>query len=400
MFVFCFEFTEILPVLGVLPRTDFVCCMIWREALRRKRVNNPLKPRLQDIAKAMGVSSATVSNALNGRKGVGEETAFRIRSVAREMGYVLEKPQAGIRRFIRLVVFKRHGLVVMDTQFFAELIEGIGRECRNNGFELVITHIHMEKDPNYKECVEDIRREDSAGILLLATEMYAEDLALFRDAQAPLLVLDSLFRHEDFNVVVMSNYEAGYIATDRLLRMGHTRVAHITSNVRFNNMHYRRQGYEAAMQENGLLVPEGSIWEVTPTLEGAYRDMRTALTAHTGEIPTAFFAANDIMAVGCVRALKEKGFRVPGHVSIIGMDDMDICQAVNPPLSTIRVFREEIGAIAVRRLIALMEEGASSAGQRCVQKIEVSVALVDRKSVLDVRANAGDAGSSFTGTCP
>ncbi len=342
-----------------------------------------MKVRVRDIAEAAGVSAATVSNALNGRKGVGEETTKRILSFAREMGYSLDKPQINEKRYIRLVVFKRHGLVLMDTQFFAEMIEGIEHECRANNLELMMTHIHMEKELDYLERIRAICQEECAGILLLATEMYSEDVELFNSTRSPLLVLDSLFRHTGFNIVVMNNYEAGYLATQRLIRMGHIHVGHITANVRFNNMRFRRMGYEAAMEENKLTVEKSLLWKVTPTLEGAYRDMRLLLDELKDPLPTAFFVANDIMAVGCVRALKEKGFHIPNDVSIVGMDDMAICQVTNPPLSTIRVFREEIGVIAVRRLVAMMVEG----GDACVQKIEVSVILVDRNSIRDLRGN-------------
>ncbi len=342
-----------------------------------------MKPRISDVAKAAGVSAATVSNALNGRKGVGDETSRRVLSFARELGYSRDKSQSKMKQVIRLVIFKRHGLVVMDTQFFAEMIEGIERECRTNNLDLMVTHIHMEKDLDYLERIRDICQDECAGILLLATEMYSEDVKLFSQTKAPLLVLDSLFRHENFNIIVMNNYEAGFIATQRLLKMGHSNVGHITSNVRFNNMRYRRKGYEAAMAEKGHGTNELQIWKVTPTLEGAYRDMCDLISERNQELPTAFFAANDIMAVGCSRALKEKGYKIPNNVSIIGMDDMAICQITNPPLSTIRVFREEIGVLAVKRLVDMMKEDTNA----CIQKTEVSVMLVDRKSIWDLRDN-------------
>ncbi|MGN0970638.1 MAG: substrate-binding domain-containing protein, partial [Aristaeellaceae bacterium] len=119
------------------------------------------------------------------------------------------------------------------------------------------------------------------------------------------------------------------------------------------------------------------------TVEGAYRDMLDLLKKRREPLPTAFFIANDVMAVGCVRALKENGIHIPRDVSIIGMDDLDICQASNPPLSTIRVYREDISRIAIQRLIAMMDQNAP----RSVQKIEVSVRLMDRQSIRDLNGN-------------
>lgn len=342
-----------------------------------------MKVRVRDIAEKAGVCSATVSNTLNGRGGVGEETAHRILSIARELGYTREDQPQASRRYIRLVVYKRHGLVVMDTQFFAELIEGIERECHANGLELMITHIHMEKDADYLERIDAICLESCAGILLLATELYAEDVASFLHAKAPLVVLDSMFQHMELNTVVMNNFEAGYMATERMIKMGHAAIEHITSSVRFNNMRFRRRGYEAAMHDKGLAISSDAIWRVTPTLEGSYQDMRELLARRKASLPTAFFAANDIMAAGCMRAMTESGVRIPDDISIIGMDDLAICQISSPALSTIRVFKAELGIAAVRRLVEMMPAGSA----RPIYKTELSVLFVDRRSVRDLRDN-------------
>lgn len=340
-----------------------------------------MKVRVRDIAEKASVSAASVSNALNGKGGVSDETSKRIMSVAREMGYVFDKPATFGKEYVRLVSFKRHGLVVMDTQFFAEMMEALERQCHQEGYEMVVTHIHMEKDADYLERIRDICQEDCAGILLLATEMHSEDVELFAHTKAPLLVMDSLFRNKRVNCVVMNNYEAGYMATDRFIKMGHTRIEHITSSMRFNNMRYRRKGYEEAMADAKLSVGKDAIWRVTPTIEGAYRDMYALIPERINSMPTAFFAANDIIAAGCVRALKDRGLKIPAQVSIIGMDDLSICQITNPVLSTIRVFREDIARIAVKRLTDMMDETTS----RCVQKTEVGVELVERQSVADLR---------------
>lgn len=339
-----------------------------------------MKIRAKDIALKAGVSPASVSNVLNGKKGVGEATARRILQVARDLGYVSNKSASLSRDYVRLVSFKRHGLVVMDTQFFTEVMEALERQCHQAGFKMVISNIHMEKDADYLERIREICREDCAGILLLATEMYSEDVELFSNTKAPLVVLDSLFANKPFNCVMMNNQEAGYLATERLIRMGHTRIEHITSSVKFNNMEYRRIGFESAMADAMLPSSEESIWRVTPTLKGAYEDMIQLLSVREQDMPTAFFAGNDIMAAGCVRALKEKGFLLPQDISMIGMDDLAICQMTSPALSTVRVLREDIARTAVKRLMYLMEDNASTA----IEKTQVGIELVDRQSVTDL----------------
>jgi DNA-binding LacI/PurR family transcriptional regulator len=344
-----------------------------------------MKIRVRDIAAKAGVSPATVSNALNGRPGVSKENTRQIMKLAEEMGYVGSKTGKSVpeKSYVRLIMFKRHGLVVMDTQFFMELVESIERECQAQGHELIITHIHTQHDSDYKERIRTICADECAGILLLGTEMYTEDLELFAHCVSPLVAIDNLFRHEQVHAVVMNNYDAGYKATHALYASGHRRIGNITSIVEFSNMRYRRKGYEAAMREHDLPVEEDSIWRVTPTLDGAYRDMLALL--ESGRKPaTAYFAGNDIMAVGCVRALAERGYAVPADVSIIGMDDLSICQFCTPPLSTIRVFRQELGITAVRMLLAIVGKL-----NYCTIKTEMSVTLVERGSVAPPREREG-----------
>lgn len=337
-----------------------------------------MKVRVRDIAARAGVSPATVSNALNGRPGVSRENTRHILKLAEDMGYVGTKSNknAPEKSYVRLVMFKRHGLVLMDTQFFMELVESVERECQAQGHELMITHIHIAQDLDYRERIRAICAEECAGILLMGTEMYPEDLALFAHCASPLLALDNLFRHEQVHAVVMNNYDAGYQAANALFAAGHLRIGHITSIKEFSNMRYRRKGYEAAIAEHGLPTSdENNLWRVTPTLDGAYRDMRAMLDGGRTP-PTAFFAGNDIMAVGAIRALTEKGYGLPGDISMIGMDDLSICQFCTPPLSTIRVFRQEMGATAVRTLLNLVDKL-----HYCSLKTEMSVALVERGSV-------------------
>ncbi len=334
-----------------------------------------MKIRVRDIAAKAKVSPATVSNALNSKPGVSPKVADRIIRIATEMGYDPPKSKAEPeRKYIRMVVYKSHGLVVMDTQFFAELIESIQRECKSEGLELMITHLHA-KDEDLTARAQEIRNEDCMGILLLGTEMSTEELVLFTPCKSTLVVLDNLFRHEHVHSVVMNNYDAGFQATNALYEAGHRDIGHITSTVSFSNVRYRRKGYQASLEGNGLQVTPDSLWFVTPTLEGAYQDMLRLLESGR-KLPTAFFAGNDIMAVGCMRAMHDKGIRIPEDVSIIGMDDMALCLISTPPLSTVKVFRHEMGVAAVQTLLSVAARMKTG-----VLKTELSVDLVERASV-------------------
>lgn len=333
-----------------------------------------MKLTLKDIAERVNVSTATVSNALNGNAGVSQPVRDKIFAVAKDMGYIPPKPKKDALPFVRLILYKSNGKVVMDTLFFSELIEAIQSECQRVGLELMISHVNKYKDPDYMKQVQAYVNEKCAGILLLATEMSPEELTPFKHCQSPLVVLDNICRNEKLHAVVMNNFQAGFQATKALIEAGHRKIECITSSVPFSNMDFRVQGMNACMHEYHL-GESPRLWRVRPNINDAYEDMKK-LIRETDEMPIAFFACNDLMAIGCMRALQEAGYRIPDDVSIIGMDDTAVCLACTPALTTMKVFRREMGKIAIRTLLQIAEDV-----ERCAFKTLVDVELVPRQSV-------------------
>lgn len=331
-----------------------------------------MKATVKDIAKAANVSPATVSNSLNNRKGVSDEIKQIVLKAAKELGYT--KETATDRNAIRFVIFKRHGYVVTDTPFFSSLIEGIEKECRLQGYELLVSHISI-LDSDYLEAISSISSDHSVGLLLLATEMLQEDLELFGSYRYPLVLLDSCFRNSFFDSVLINNEDAAFRATNYLIENGHTNIGYLSSSIYINNFYYRSQGYYDALKENGLIAREEHCISLEPTMEGAYRDM-TAYLNENKNIPTAFFADNDTIAFGAMRAMKEKGIKIPNDVSIIGFDDLPFCEITSPRLTTVKVFKQEMGSIAVKKLMKKMDENDD-----LIQKIQINTELIIRDSV-------------------
>ena len=336
-----------------------------------------MKPTLRDIAERANVSPATVSNALNGRGGVSKTVQENILALAQEMGYQVGKETARTGRHVRLIVYKTHGKVIKYNQFFSEIMESIQLECYRSGLELLISHVSAQDRTDSADQVSWFRNEECAGMILLGTEMRAEELAPFMGARSPLVVLDNLFRLENVHAVAMDNWQAGYLAGKALMDAGLRDIHHITSTIPFNNMEERRRGLRDALEDQGLTLGEDRIWSVRTAMEEAYEDMR-ALLAKRGKPPEAFFAGNDSMAIGCMRALVEAGYSVPEDVSIIGMDDTSICLACTPQLSTIHVDTQELGRTTVRMLTSLSEEEGAAL---CPLKVTVGVRLVMRGTV-------------------
>lgn len=333
--------------------------------------------RIRDIAEALGVSPATVSNALGEKRGVSPQTVRRVRAKAEAMGYEFAQREGrSTLRAIRLLIVQRHGMVVRDTQFFAELIQGIEAACRARRLDLIVTRMQAADALLDPRALQSLAAEEGEALLLLATELSQEDLAPFLACGKPFLVLDNAFPAVEVSCVLMDNHRAGALAAQTLLDAGHHRCGVLSSRATLHNMEARVEGFRGGLATAGLL-PE-MVVSVEPTLEGAYADTLCLLESCPAcSLPTGFFACNDIIAAGALRALAQVGLRVPQAVSIVGMDDLDLCTLTNPPLTSIRVRREAMGTCAVNRLVALCREGEAFG----VQKTTLGVSLVARGSV-------------------
>ena len=330
-----------------------------------------MKVTVRDIAKAAGVSPATVSNAFSGNNRIGEETRLRVLEIARQMGY-RELNQTQLNRGIHFVIFRRHGRVVIDSPFFSELISGIESACRRLRYELTISYAY----PEDKMLIDQLLRETTRPLLLLATEMNTADIRPFLKVKAPLVVLDSRFMDISFSTVHIDNVKAGYIAGMHFIDMGHTEFGMITSAIPFNNVRDRRMGFELALRERGYVLSEDNVFALDPTVEGAYGDMFRILDERREKLPTAIFAFNDLVAAGAIRAMKQHGVRIPEDVSVIGMDNLPTVSMLNPALTSVNVPKYEMGRVAVEQLIRMAD-----GGDRTLVKTAVDVQLVERGSV-------------------
>ena len=161
-----------------------------------------------------------------------------------------------------------------------------------------------------------------------------------------------------------------------LIEQGHREIGYIRGAYRINGFKVRGQGYQSAMRKYKLEVKNHYIITLSTTLNGAYQDMLAYLDKEPG-LPTAFFVDNDMIALGAMKALQERGYKVPDDVSIIGFDDLPFSEISYPPLTTLRVPNKEMGRLAVRRLIDMIQ----NPGEVVVTKTEVCTKFIERQTV-------------------
>ena len=331
------------------------------------------KNRVKDIARLAGVSPGTVSNALNNRRGVSEKKRLEILRLAEETGYE-RTPCKRTDEALRFVIFKRHGNVVDDTPFFSQLIKGIESESRRHGYELLVTHVGL-RELTSRDALRGLVGDSCAGLLLLATEMQSADMDYFEQLGLPMVLIDNCFRDTRHNSVLINNADGSFRAVRHLIDMGHRDIGLLHGRDHINNFYYRRFGFYETLKVFGLTCAEHQEFSLTSTLDGAYRDM-CGVIASGFSLPTAFFAENDIISLGAVRALQESGIRVPQDISIIGFDDLPYCEISTPRLSTVRVRKREMGECAVKMLVNTLRNPLAP-----VLKNQICTELAARDSV-------------------
>lgn len=333
---------------------------------------------IRDIADAVGLSPSAVSIALNNKPGIGDEARQIILSAAADMGYSKKIKNPDYKNtdnsFISLFIYKKHGYVVSDTPFFSVLLESINASARKSGYTLQTEYIY--DDSNLENRLKKLHNSSCIGIILLATEMEFADLAPFSSSSIPLVILDSYFEGADYNYVVINNIQGAYLATQFLIDNGHTDIGYLHSSVHINNFSERYSGYLKAV--GTIPTAEAcreNIIRVAPTYEGAYNDM--ALYIKQGKyIPKALFADNDIIAISCMRALEDYGYKLPEDVSIVAFDNFPSSELLRPSLTTIDVSKSSMGSLAVDHLLNIVRKGFSGN-----VKISLSTTLVIRNSV-------------------
>jgi LacI family transcriptional regulator len=325
---------------------------------------------VKDIARQTGFSPATVSMVMNSRPGIGEDVRMKILGVAKELGYERQKRSFhGYPKNINMVMYKKHGNVVNDNPFFEELTQGIELSTRKINWNLLISYYYESQ--NHAEQINAINASPCRGIILLATEMCAEDLARFSSLSVPMVLLDNTFDDANLDSITINNIHGSMQAVKYLEKLGHRKIGHLKSSAGITNIIERCEGYFKGLSTPS---PEKYTVSIAPTSEKAYEDMQAYL-ASKPEIPSAFFADNDIIAISCIRALREAGYKIPENVSIVGFDDIPACEIIDPPLTSMRVSRQTMGALAVEQLFKRINKDTSEN-----VRIAVNTTLVSRSS--------------------
>ncbi len=309
---------------------------------------------MQDIAAELEISPAALSFVLNNKKGVSAATRAEATALLEHYGYTIKKgnpdpsePREKKSLSIRFLKYKNSAILVEENgNFVSSIIDSLEEECRRLGYKLVITSFGPK---DREEIYPMVSSDPMDGIIVLGTELDADDLPFFESLPVPVILVDTPAPGHSLNCVTMNNEEIAEKAVDYFYSLGHREIGYLHSSLNTGNFHARMQGYLSALNRLGLKQPENSIYSLTPSMTGSYQEMSRLLEDGTS-LPPAMLADNDMIALGCCRALKDKGHRLPDDCSIIGIDDISFSAICSPPLTSVRIPCKELGAQAVQLL--------------------------------------------------
>ena len=262
-------------------------------------------------------------------------------------------------------------VTVVSTAKKVVMIEAGANEVPNDKMFEAIQKAHEE---NQKQ-IELINNSGCSGVILLGTEMFLEDYRPFQSLHVPLVVLDSYYDELPFTTVLINNARGAFLATNYLVSEGHRNIGYLQSARAISNFEERADGFFRALRQNEIKKNMSYVFRVTPVQGVAYREFSRILDTHPA-LPTGFFADNDIIALDCIRALKEHGYRIPDDVSVVGFDDIPSCQLLEPPMTTTCVPKSFLGAQAMHQLLRLFADPILPP-----VKVEISTELVKRSTV-------------------
>lgn len=307
---------------------------------------------IKDIARAAKVSHSTVSRALRGSPLVNPETRELIRRIAAEKGY---SPSAVARS---LVTRRTNTIGVVVTSiadpFVGEVVSGIESQMLERGYSVILATCHAEPDREIR-AVRGFQERRVDGILVTASRVGALYRQMLEETHAPIVLINNQHAGEFAWHVSIDNPAGARLMTGHLIGLGHRRIGYIGDRFGLHSDDERLAGYRARLEEGRIPFAPELIAYGDGRAESGLEAMRQLLDLP--EPPTAVFCYNDMQAFGAMRAVRERGLRVPADISIGGFDDLFLASYSDPPLTTIRQPKQEMGCQAAAILLDLIAGG-------------------------------------------
>lgn len=321
---------------------------------------------IRDVAKRAGVSTATVSNALNGAHNVGAETRARVLEAAKDLGYVpnLNARLMKTRKTNNLGLF----LPNIHSDFYTRLAQAMYRHCSEAGYAMLM---HISDSYPSQRLAQVILSSNIDGAVILNEHLEDSHVDLLRRKRVPFVFLDKPVTGDLLSSVLVDNRMGIFQGVQYLVHTGHKRIAYLGGTNNFDSKE-RRQAFADAISHYRQPLFTDLLMQGWFEEKAAYGVVRSKLMElNDKQLPDAIFCANDEMAMGCIKALNDSRMSVPDQVSVLGFDDWEAATSAVPQLTTIHNSLGEMGRLAILELLRLLEGGGEGESVRIPTRLVV-----------------------------
>ncbi|HEX6195354.1 MAG TPA: LacI family DNA-binding transcriptional regulator [Jiangellaceae bacterium] len=321
------------------------------------------------IAREAEVSVPTVSRVVNGRSDVAPETRRKVEDLLQRHGY-RRRQGRGRKTSARLVDLVFNDL---DSPWAVEILRGVEDVAHAAGVGTVVSAIHRKTEPA-RQWLQNLRARASDGVILVTSTLETPMVAELRRLDVPLVVVDPAGGPTvDAPTIGATNWAGGLSAVEHLIGLGHRRIGIVAGPRDVLSSRARLDGYRAGLDAAGIKLDDALIREGDFYHESGFEGGKAML--ELADPPTAIVASSDQMAFGVYEAVRQRGLRIPGDVSVVGFDDLPEVKWSSPPLTTVRQPLAEMGSLAARTVLRL-----AAGDEPESPRVELATALVIRES--------------------
>lgn len=323
---------------------------------------------IKDIAKLAGVSPSTVSNALNGKSNIGEETKKRILEICASHNYYPNMLGKNLRN-LELNNILLFNFSDFDRSFYLRIIKGINDYAQAQGYDMIIS--------TNKSCERFMNPGYTSGCIMLDRRMQNETLLRKANVNYPIIALDRKLNSPYIKSILVNNYDSMYQMVEEIISRGYRKFAFLGGVENTEDNLERYQAFKDALENHDITFMQKNY------ISGDYNEKSGARAARilmlTGQLPDVLICANDSMAIGAMKIFRENGIRIPEDVAITGFDDIDVAASMG--LTTISVPNYERGYLAAQYLIECMR------GQGKYETFQIPSKVIWRNTVKKKKVN-------------
>jgi LacI family transcriptional regulator len=325
---------------------------------------------LKMVAERAGVSVNTASRAINNKPDISKETKKRILQIAKELGYIRNAAAVALRTKKTGTI----GAVIADNRnpFYAEVLNGIEEAAREKNYHIILANTQRNYQKE-EEVINLLLAKRVDGLLITPVQDRDDDIKNLIDANIPFVVVGRDFENIEVDAVYNDEVKGGFLATEYLIKKGHKKIASINGFLHKSPAKGRLEGYKKALKKYGIPFDDALVTVGDIDVKDGYE--RTKQLLEKGLNFTAIFAYNDMMAFGAMQAIKEKGLRIPEDIGLVGYDDIPFASLISPPLTTIRLKKQDLGVESVKLLLSRI-----NGNRKKTKKVMLGVELQIRES--------------------